>query len=308
MAAEPLHPAEVRLRAVARTRQLAAGSLPPLSELSRRRLREEVQRIQAGGHVIQDAVTRPRDAGRLWRLLLAWSGVGAACLALVWVVLFSNRPARPSVTLAKSDNAELDAVLPPPPAAAAEPSLSSATAPSDSVADASGVAATPTVVRSAAAAVEAPAVASSAREGRFDFASAQRVRHPYRLATGATPPPILGTFDMIQTGGGIEIIDADGSTYSGRHPRRAPSEERSPAWTFEARGFSRTLGKSVQITGNFGTTLSAAERADRSREGSREEAGEAADAATFFRQRVSATVLVDGASVFEVLADPAPAP
>ncbi|MCC6232877.1 MAG: hypothetical protein IT580_09555 [Verrucomicrobiales bacterium] len=308
MAAEPLHPAEVRLRAMARTRQLAAGALPPLSDLSRRRLRDEVDRIQAGGHVIQDAVTRPRDAGRFWRVVLAWGGVGAACLALVWVVLFSNRPARPSVTLAKSDTAELDAVLPPPPpAAAAERSVSSAAAPVDSSADASGVAATPTIVRSAAVA-EAPAVASSAREGRFDFASAQRVRHPYRLATGATPPPILGTFDMIQTGGGIEIIDADGSTYSGRHPRRAPSEERSPAWTFEARGFSRTLGKSVQITGNFGTTLSAAERADRTREGSRDEAGEAADAATFFRQRVSATVLVDGSSVFEVLADPAPAP
>ena len=89
-----------------------------------------------------------------------------------------------------------------------------------------------------------------------------------------TNPPVLQTFQLEQFGDQVQLIDNDGSLYSGRidpEPENLPAPQIQPvaplqlraqpallqrldnarALTFEARGTNRTLGREVVLTGKY---------------------------------------------------------
>ncbi len=302
MTPEPVHPMEERLRALARVRRGDARELPPLSERARLRLQDEVTRLRQSSSAIPEPAARAANPGHSWRWIWAWGGVGVAGIVLVWVVMFSYPPAPSNLSLAKGEAPEPK----PEPVLAPALDLELPDGASDSAGASAGAAAvatnaSPPATPDFALAQEAVAPASAeARGGRFDFNAAQQVRHAYRVASEATQPPILARFELVQTGAGLEIHDRDGSVFAGRLPRRVPSQELHPVWAFEARGYSRTLGKEVRLTGNFDATpvesSAATETADNDAVG--------LPMPAYFRQALSATVLVQGASVFEVRATP----
>ena len=299
MAPESQSPAERRLRALARTRRDASRALPPWSAVNRQRLRDEVARLHQSGSALPDPAAHVARPWPVWRMLGAWVGVAAAGAVFVWVVLLSQPPKpwtlalKTSTPTAASESDGLDRPAPVP-APLALPSDAEGAA--DTAVSGGGGGSVP---------VSAPGqLAPAARSERFDFNAARRIRHSFRTVAPTGAPPILKAFEIVQTGGGLEILDEDGSVFSGRLPRRAPSGGRQPAWTFEAQGISRTLGKGVRLTGNFGEAAAASGGAAADPAVSAGMAAGTDAVKDYWQETIAASVLVDGGAVFEIRAEP----
>lgn len=156
------------------------------------------------------------------------------------------------------------------------------------------------------AATRGPVAEPGRSRARVDLGSAQRLRQSYHAVLGrGTVPAALAAFDILRSRDRIEVHDTDGSVYVGRVNAVGIADTSPATWSFEVHGFSRTLGRSVAITGNFGgaTTDPAEAFADDASSEARTAAA-APVSQDFLQLPLTATVLVEGSNPFEVHAIP----
>lgn len=297
--------AHERLTALAKERRRSAENLPALGPEARCRLQEEVAQLRQGKVVPE----KRRESQVTWtnwlRPWLPWIACAAAIIPLLLIVFFPvheeeakrgmptqvasyNAPEPPSFEIPPMPESlaaplpEQIVTNPPRPTAVARGTTAAAT---------SSTTASPTSSSATRLAAEKPVP---------NPRPAGRTRLRYAAVPSGTAPLLLSDFEVLQTGLRLELRDADGSLYTGRVAPLVAISARSAGWSFEARGRSRTLGKPVAITGNFGAApLASADAGTPSRSAPTPTAEEGA-----LGLPLSMTIQVGGSNIIEQRALP----
>jgi hypothetical protein len=292
---EPEQPIEEMLKASARKRRAEFGSDPSMPNPMRARLHEEIA-----------PVGRPEE--KLPRFRFAWPRLALATAAVALLVglpiLWQWRASNPPRTISAAHETEMAAPAAEARARTDEKSRAETKEAGD-IAGATG---------QVAAAAAAPAAAKTAGVTQ-QFAQITPLQEP------AKAPNVLSSFRLEHNGESVRVIDADGSTYTGRMERLALSDARALAnqkldfaaqktratsaakkekneaaneYYIHASGYNAQLKKALLFEGNYIAPASAAnETHDK-------------DKANASQARIVGTAKVEGAPPVEVNATAVP--
>jgi hypothetical protein len=279
---EPEQPIEEMLKASARNRRAEFGPDPSLPNPMRVRLHDEIAALGRSAE-------RPRFHFAWPRLALA---TAAAVLLIGLPVLWQWRASGPSRTVSAARDTET-----PAPEAEAR-SRADEKRRAEEVADASGA-------TGHAAAAAAAKTASMTQQ----FAQVATQQEPTKA------PNVLSNFRLEQNGESVRVIDADGSTYTGKMERLALKDARALAnqkldyaaqkikatsvakkennepaneYYIHASGYNAQLKKTLSFEGNYIAPMSAANEM------------QTKDKANLNQARIVGTAKVEGAPPVEV--------
>ena len=274
---EPKKPIEDLLQASAKARRAEFGSDPKMPNPMRAQLHDEIRRMA------REDEPKPRRSWNWFAISWPVGTVAAAVLVVAFVMSRSHelQPPNESRQSAANPHARGKGLLRrAAPQVAAKAAARSTTESTDlgkadeEKSNASGsfadVAAAPKQEMPAAE----PRLENPGSSSAFFVQQGQKTqininqqfsRNLPRVAARASKPKdainVLNTFQIQQTGDQIRVVDADGSTYTGKiepiaqdalqSKRALPEQENSNQFSFRATGYNSSLKKPIVFEGNY---------------------------------------------------------